>query len=115
LVNERCFSSSLAFISVCGRTDKLVTVGKNTGCIKARSITPYFLTLPNSKLIFKLVPCFDATNATKLEDHYDNAAEIPVEPNIEYYINEISYKGNRYDKDFLLNYDPIFKVALEAK
>jgi hypothetical protein len=115
LVNEYCFSSSLAFISFCERTDRLVTVGKNTGYVKGRSTTPYFLTLPNSKLIFELIPSLDMTNITRPEDHYDNAAEIPIEPSIEYYINEITYEGNRYDKDFLFNYDPIFKAALEAK
>jgi hypothetical protein len=115
LVNERCFSSSLAFISVCERTEKLVTVGKNTGFLKGRSETPYFLTLPNSKLIFELIPCIDMTNVIKPENHYDNAAEIPIEPSIEYYINEIAYEDNRYDKDFLFNHDPIFRAALEAK
>jgi hypothetical protein len=116
LVNEGIFSSSLAFVSVCKQSERLVTVGTPTGFMCGRSATPFFLSLPNSKLIFELVPCIDmSNNKTKPEDYYDFQAEIPVNLDVDFYVKEMSYKGKRYDKDFLYNHDPVFQKVLELE
>ncbi|MDR2510901.1 MAG: S41 family peptidase [Bacteroidales bacterium] len=116
LVNDKIFSSSLAFVSVCKQSERLVTVGTPTGFMCGRSATPFFLSLPNSKLIFELVPCIDMSgNKTKPEDYYDFQAEIPVNLNIDDYTFELEYKGKRYGKEFLYNHDPVFKKILEIE
>ena len=115
LVNQRIFSSSLAFLSVCRQMENLVTVGTPTGFLCGRSTTPFFLSLPNSKLIFQLVPCIDMTNKEKPIDYYDTQAEVPVKLDINFYNKEMTYKGERYTKDFLYNHDPVFQKILELE
>lgn len=115
LVNERCFSSSLAFIKVCNRTNgRLLTVGQPTGFIGGKGITPFFLSLPNSKLIFEIASILDATEGReKIKDYYNHKVDIPVPLGIVDYIFEENYKGKRYGKDFLLHYDPVFRKIAE--
>ncbi|MDR2685133.1 MAG: S41 family peptidase [Prevotellaceae bacterium] len=108
LVNEKIFSSSLAFVSVCKQVKNFVTVGVSTGYICGRSTTPFFLSLPNSKLIFELVPCIDMTNKKKSIDYYDMQAEIPVCITVDDYIKEVNNSKQLYTKDFLYNHDPVF-------
>ena len=115
LVNQRIFSSSLAFVSVCKQLKNLVTVGTPTGYICGRSTTPFFLSLPNSKLIFQLVPCIDMTNKKKPIDYYDTQAEIPVKLDVNFYYDEAIYDRERYSKDFLYNHDPVFQKVLKLK
>lgn len=115
LVNERCFSSSLAFVAFCNRSnDCLLTVGEPTGYIVGRSTTPFFLSLPNSKLIFEIAPTLDATKGKKnIKDYYDHAVNIPVPFTITNTTFEEAYRGKRYGKDFLLHYDPVFRKIVE--
>ena len=115
LVNDRIFSSSLAFVSVCKQVENLVTVGTPTGLVCGRSTTPFFLSLPNSKLIFELVPCIDMTNKVNPIDYYDTKAEVPVALTINHYMKEVDNCKQLYTEDFLYNYDTIFQKVLELK
>jgi hypothetical protein len=112
LVNEKCFSSSLAFISVCNEVDRLITVGEPTGCIGGRSTTPFYLSLPHSKLIFRIPPTLDMSNVKTMTDYYDHSVDIEIVPSIEERVFENAYTGLRYGKDFLLHHDSMFNAAL---
>jgi hypothetical protein len=112
LVNNKCFSSTLALVAVCNRVEKLITVGEATGYISGRSITPFFLSLPNSKLIFSIPPTLDESRVKSIKDYYDNSAEIPVTPTIEEKIRERTYEDYRYGKEYLLKNDLIFRTAI---
>jgi hypothetical protein len=106
----------LGFVSICKQSDRLATVGTPTGFMYGRSTTPFFLSLPNSKLIFELVPCIDMSgNKNKPEDFYDFQAEIPVNLTIDDYVFEKTFKGKRFGKKFLYNHDPVFQKVLEMQ
>ena len=115
LVNHKCFSSALAFSAFCNRTDKLITVGQPTNSIGGTGITPFFFTLPNSKLIFEISPTLDATNVEKADDYYDNYTEIYVPLSLNDVKIEQEYTGERYNKYFLYNHDVIFKAVLSIE
>ena len=119
LANGSIYSSTLAFISVCNRVERLVTVGQPSGYFLGRSSTPFFLSLPNSKLIFWLVPVLDMSAVKTTQDHYDFYRDIFVDEDINQYVYKlyfgISLKGDIYSKDFLYNHDPIFQKVLEIK
>lgn len=120
LVNERCFSSSLAFTATCNKSEKLITVGQPTHWIGGRGITPFFFAMPNSKLIFALTPTLDNSHVHNIEDYYDNYVKIHVPLTIDDYHAEIIYQqteyphqGKRYDKSYLLQYDKVFRKIIE--
>jgi len=119
LANGSIYSSTLAFISVCNRVERLVTVGQPSGYFVGRSSTPFFLSLPNSKLIFWLVPVLDMSAVKTTQDHYDFYRDIFVDEDINHYVYKlyfgISLKGDIYSKDFLYNHDPVFQKVLEIK
>ena len=88
-------------------------MGQATGYIKGRSATPFFFTLPHSKLIFELVPSFDLTAVKVPEDHYDSSPEIPVMLRLEDYITEMTDESEHYSERFLFNSDPTFQKILK--
>ena len=115
LVDEKCFSSTLAFVAVCNQDARLVTVGNPTGFIGRRGITPFFFALPHSKLIFEISPTLDATMINVPEDYYDHTVDIPVSRSIDDYAFERKYSGERYGKDYLFNHDPVFQKVLKIE
>ena len=112
LVNENCYSSSLAFLSAIRGHDKFVSVGQRTGWFGGRGITPFFFELPNSKIVFSVEPIIDFTGISDINQVLQDKPDEEIDLNIQDYINEISYKGERYSKDFLYNYDPTFRHVL---
>ncbi|MCL2097628.1 MAG: S41 family peptidase [Bacteroidales bacterium] len=115
LVNEKCFSSALAFTAICNRTNKFITVGQPSNYIGGRGISPFFFTLPHSKLIFTVIPMLDATDVESIGDYYDRFVQVPVMLTINDYMFERSYEGERYSEEFLFNHDPVFQKVLEQK
>ena len=113
LVDKRCFSSALAFTAFCCRTDQLITVGQPSGYIGGRGTSPFFFSLPHSKLIFAISPMLDATNVESIEDYYDRFVQIPVFLTIADYVFERKYEGERYGEEYLFNYDSTFRKVLE--
>ena len=114
LVNNKCFSSTLAFISFCKAAAPFVrTVGEPSGYIGGKGISPFFFRMPNSKLIFSICPVLDASNAKSIEDYYHRQVDIPVKMNIDNYVFEHDDRSKRYGEDYLFNHDPVFRKVLE--
>lgn len=114
LIDENSFSSSLAFASIAKYFDNIITVGKPTGRIGGRGISPVYITLPYSKLMVQAEPLIDVTNCNTAEDVYHDDVEVLVEPDIKYY-QVLFHAKNPYSEEFLYQYDPYFKKVLEAK
>ena len=110
-VDDRCFSSTLAFASFCQHTDQLITIGTNSGYFGGQGITPFYFILPNSKLIFRVDCSIDASyvNPNSYEDYYHNMVEVPVKFDIDDMMKEYEYGGIFYNSDYLYNDDPVFK------
>ncbi len=109
LQDEEIYSSSLALSCVAARSNKIVSIGKTTGWIGGRGITPLAFTLPNTKLIFTIAPSIDATNIKNINDFWKDTVEVPVNIPLEYYIKNINQ-----DKADLEN-DPYYQKVLEQK
>jgi hypothetical protein len=114
-VDNKCFSSTLAFFSVCQIVEQLVSVGTSTGYFGGQGIAPFYFTLPNSKLLFRVEASLDASNINpnRLEDFYHDKVEIPVYLTIDDMLKLNEYDGEFYKKDFLYNLDPLFKAVLK--
>lgn len=117
LVDQYCFSSSLAFSSFSQNIDRLVTVGTNSGYFGGEGVAPFYFILPNSKYIFTLECSLDATSvAPKYYDkYYHDNLEILVDLNLNYILKENLYDGLFYSQDYLYNIDPVFRTVLKIK
>jgi hypothetical protein len=117
IFDDRCFSSTLAFYSVCQNVDNLITVGSHTGYFGGQGITPLCFILPHSKLVIRTECTLDATNTNKsnwLSFFHDNM-EIPVDLTLKESINRVYYTGKYFDENYLYNIDPVFKKVLKLK
>jgi hypothetical protein len=113
LADERCFSSAGSLLSVCGKTDKLVSIGQLTGNINGIGINPFIFSLPQSKLIFRMVASLEGITTNNMEDYYHNTIEIPIEKSLQEVLFEQNWDKELYGKEYLFNYDSTFQKVLE--
>ena len=115
LVDFSCFSSSLALAAVCNRSDRLVSVGIPSGYMGGRGLMPRYHILPHSKIIFRLAITLDASRVRKNhpEDFYHGKIEIPVIPDLQFYLQRYFYPGEFYGEDYLYQLDPVFKKVVK--
>jgi hypothetical protein len=88
-------------------------VGEPSGYIGGKGLSPFFFRMPNSQLIFSIIPVLDASNVKSIEDYYDSQVDIPVKLNIDDYIFDRDDQSKRYGEDYLFNHDPVFRKVLE--
>ncbi|MDR1055061.1 MAG: S41 family peptidase [Prevotellaceae bacterium] len=116
IINESCYSSTLAFSSACKTVSKLITIGTPTGILGGEGIRPFYFVLPNSKLIFSIASSLDGNvQGNDVENYYHDDIEIPIYPDLDYYCTEFEYKDEFYDEYFLYNIDPVFKTILKLE
>jgi hypothetical protein len=115
LVDNRCFSSALAFSSICKQSDKLITVGQPSNMIGGRGVTPFYYTLPNSKLSFCISPALDLAYRKEAISFYDSTVEIPVKLSLNDFLIEREWVGERFGEEFLTKYDPVFRKVVLLK
>jgi hypothetical protein len=113
LADERSFSSAGAFISICNKVERLISVGKATGNISGRGINPFIFSLPHSKLMFRLLAAIEGIYSDNIEDYYHDNREIYVEPSVEEVLLEFNWEKERYGEEYLFTYDSTFKKVLE--
>ncbi|GEM_PF-3547568 len=112
LVNDYCYSSALGFLSAIKGNKQFTSVGQRTGWFGGRGLTPFFFYLPNSNIVFSIEPVLDITGVKDVSQILQDAPDIEVNLKLEDYIFENSYKGERYSKYYLYNFDTTFKYIL---
>lgn len=112
LVNDNCYSSALGFLSAIKGKKQFTSVGQRTGWFGGRGLTPFFFYLPHSKIIFSIEPVLDLTGAIDVSQALQDVPDIEVNLKLEDYIIESTYKGERFSKEYLYNFDTTFKYIL---
>ncbi len=115
LQNENCFSSAGSLISTCQFSDKLINVGNSTGWFAGFGVMPWIMILPHSKILYWTEPLLDFTNAKKPEDLFQNRMKIPIKLTAEDYTRKYTYPNDWYSKEYLFQYDTVFKAVLGMK
>lgn len=117
LLAEDVYSSAGSAVSVASSNpnDNLISVGRKSGYFLGVGFSPQIFTLPNTKLKYRISPTIEVTKAKQLNDLMQDKIEIEIPISMDYYKNKFNYKGKPTDKDFLINYDPFFKVILDGK
>lgn len=112
LVNERCYSSALGFLTAVKGSKQFTSVGQRTGWFGGRGLTPFFFHLPHSEIIFSIEPVFDITGVKSLSQALQDAPDVELPLTLDDYIKESSYEGERFSKEFLYGFDRTFKYVL---
>ena len=76
---EKSYSSAGNLMSFCRASDRLVSVGVQSGLILGGGISPFSFSLPHSKLVFAVEPVLDLTDAKNARDTHHVEPEIRVE------------------------------------
>lgn len=114
LIDDKIFSSTLAFTAVCQNADQLVTVGTPSGYLGGQGIRPVYFILPNTKLPFRVEYSLDCTNVdgNNMIEYFHDEPEIPVEVTLDDIFNIRDSAFELYDEYFLYNVDPLFQKIL---
>lgn len=115
MTNENIFSSTSAFISVCQRSDRLVTVGQPSGYFVGIGGTPWGDILRHSRFSYRYPVTLEITDADAAnpETYYNDQVEIEVWPTIEDLRIQAYYNKGQHTEDFLYNHDWVFRRILE--
>ncbi|WP_046246479.1 S41 family peptidase [Hymenobacter terrenus] len=112
LQDENVFSAAGTLTAVAGYSSKVINVGSATGSQLGRGIDPLLFRLPNSKVMFRIEPVVDHSGATRAEDVFHDNVKIRRDLTVEEWVFRRDYRGDVYDAEFLLKYDPLIKLVL---
>ena len=115
LIDDKIFSSTLAFTAVCQNADQLITVGTPSGYFGGQGVMPLYFILPNTKLLFRVEYSLDCTNVNgnNMIEYFHDEPEIPVELTLDDIFNIRDSAVELYDEYFLYNIDPTFRKVLD--
>lgn len=109
------YSSASNLSNLASRSKRLVSIGETPDLLGGLQTDPIVLQLPNSKILFRIEPQIDLTNAKIKSDIFQNNVEYPVSYSIEELYLRTTTKKDIFGKDFLHDYDPMFKKVLEIE
>lgn len=113
--NENIFSATgeALQISNFNPNDNFISIGRSTGEFVGNLFDAIVFKLPNSKIKICIDPTIDLNNVKEVKDAMHDKYEYEIPHTIKEWQDKNNYKGNIWDKDFLINYDPFIKQALE--
>ena len=115
LQDRYIYSSASNLSSLAKNSEQLISIGQTPDLLGGLQTNPLVMMLPNSKLIFRVEPQIDFTNIKNVSDIFQNNVEYSVPYSIEHFHLRTTTKEDIYGKEFLLNYDPMFKIVLELE
>lgn len=115
LQDRYIYSSASNLSNLAVRNNQLVSIGQTPDLLGGLQTNPTILQLPFSKIIFRIEPQIDFTNAKNPVDAFQNHVEYPVS----YSINELYRRTvtdeDIFSKEFLYKSDPMFRKVLELE
>ncbi len=118
LQDAKTYSSGHSLTSIARMIPQLVSVGMPTGNLAGLGFNPWLFQLKNSKFTFSIETGIDLSGVKTLEDIFQDRPEIEVYPTFDEYIqyyHSYNYYFDTHDKDFLYNYDYLFKYIMNLK
>lgn len=118
LQDEETYSSGHSLTSIARMIPQLVSVGMPTGNLAGLGFNPWLFQLKNSKFTFSMETGIDLSGVKTLEDVFQDRPEIEVYPSFDEYIKYYRSYGfylDMHDKEFLYNYDYLFKYIMNLK
>ena len=118
LQDEETYSSGHSLTSIARMIPQLVSAGMPTGNLAGLGFNPWLFQLKNSKFTFSIETGIDLSGVKTLEDVFQDRPEIEVYPTFDEYIqyyHSYNYYFDTHDKEFLYNYDYLFKYIMNLK
>jgi hypothetical protein len=112
LQDRYIYSSASNLSSLAKNSEQLISIGQTPDLFGGLQTNPAVIMLPNSKVIFRVEPQIDLTNIKSVSDIFQNHVEVPVHYSIEELYLRSTMKGNIFEKNILINHDPVFKKVL---
>ncbi|MBU0764899.1 MAG: S41 family peptidase [Bacteroidetes bacterium] len=113
VLSEDIYSSAGSLMNICKQFDNLVSVGFRNSDILGAGIDPFAFSLPHSKLIFKMEPVVDLTNARTAAEAHQTDVEVEVEADLPAMLNYYNFPDSISRTDFLQKHDPFYPKVLE--
>lgn len=115
LQDRYIYSSASNLSNLAAKNDQLVSIGETPNLLGGLQTNPSILQLPNSKIIFRIEPQIDFTNARLAADAFQNHVEYPVSYAIEELYRRVTSTDYIFGREFLYEKDPMFLKVLELE
>lgn len=109
--DENIFSAAGTLAAYAEYSDQIFSVGKPTGRLLGKGTTPMIFELPNSRLLFRIEPLLDISNALTAKGVYHDSVEIPVATPVNYHN---STDKSSYAVEAIIS-DPFVQTVLTHK
>ncbi|MCA9769583.1 MAG: hypothetical protein KC485_12260 [Gemmatimonadetes bacterium] len=106
------YSSAGNFADFASQDPQFTTVGAPTDLVGGAQIEPLFFRLDHSGIVFRLEPALDFSGVRTLDDFAHNTVEVTITPSVEDLFLRSTFAGDIYDRDFLLEHDPLFRYVV---
>ncbi len=93
--------------------DNFISIGRPVGEFIGDLFDAIEFKLPNSKIKIEIDPSIDLQNVKEVKDAMHDRFEYEIPVTLKELQDKYNYNGNIWSKDFLINYDPFIKKALE--
>lgn len=115
LQDRYIYSSASNLSNLASKNEQLVSIGETPDLLGGLQTNPSILQLPYSKIIFRIEPQLDFTDAQTPADVFQNHVEYPVGYTIEQLRKRTTTSDDIFGKQFLYEQDPMFRKALELE
>ncbi|CAM4157715.1 peptidase S41 [Gillisia limnaea] len=115
LQDRYIYSSASNLSNLAKRSDRLISIGETPDLLSGLQTGTPILSLPFSKILFRLEPQIDFTNSKTKLDIFQNNVEHHISYSIEFLYERTITKEDVFGKDFLLRKDPMFKKVLDLE
>ena len=116
ILQDRFIYSSTSNLSNLAKiSDKLISIGETPNLLGGLQTNVVPLSLPHSKLIFRVEPQIDFTNTKTTADIFQNNVEYPVSYSIDFLYERTTTEKDVSGKEFLYEKDPMFRKVLELE
>jgi Peptidase family S41 len=110
--NDEIYSAAGTLSNIATYSNKIISIGQPTGRMLGRGIDPILYTLPYSKLIFRIEPLLDLSGVNFVSDAFHDQVEMPIKLSPKDIRIRLEYPKDIYSKEFLYQFDPVFKHIL---
>ncbi|WP_108869795.1 S41 family peptidase [Aquimarina aquimarini] len=109
------YSSSSNLSNLAKKNEQLISVGENPNLLGGLQTVPIILCLPHSKVLLRIEPQIDFTDAKTKADIFQNNVEYLVNYSIDFLYERTITFEDVFGKDFLISKDPIFKEVIRLE
>ena len=115
IIVDNIYSSAGSLADAASKSDRLITVGRSNPFPLGAGIDPFVFTLPNSRLVFRIDPLIDLTDAKSAADVLHTDVEIAVHPTLEEMLEYYNFRGDLNSEENIYRMDPFVRQIINRE